>query len=310
MTYCLDEAEAAIRVRGKWDWLIASGRKSMGNEERRSWSAMHFGDLACLTLKRARSDTPHQFILSHGETEDEANWNELSQLVAKIIQPGASILLDTTHLGFDTLLYLMPALRACHSATLACLYVAPVDFNEIQADSLEVQDTLPIGQPKGYVALTAEETRAHSRHIVLLGFDKGRAWKFIQRYDWDDAHLHLLVGDPPFVDDGAEIALESCQPWLEPFRKRFPGHIHPLNAHDPGAVRDFLKKQLEETRWLDIVPLGPKPMLLGVLWFYFALSDSERARVRLLYDFSEQRARRCSGVQTVYYWDFSRFPDA
>jgi hypothetical protein len=310
MAYRPDEAESAIRSGARWSWLVTSGRGNMGAEERRSWSAAHFGDLACLTLKRARSDTPHRFTLTHGQIENEANWNELGPLFAKIIPPNASILLDTTHLGFDTLLYLLPALRACHPATLACLYVAPVDFDEIQTGSLEVQDTLPIGQPKGYVALTAEETRTHSRHIVLLGFDKGRAWKFIQRYDWDEAHLHLLIGDPPFVDGGAEIALESCQPWLEPFRKRFPDHIHSLNAREPGAVRSFLKQQLEEALWLDIVPLGPKPMLLGVLWFYFGLSDNERARVRLLYDFSEQRARRCSGVQTVYSWDCSRFPDA
>lgn len=309
MTYLPDEAEAAIRASGKWNWLITSGREKAGAEERRNWSAEHFGDLACLTLKRICSDTPHRFTLSHGESEGEANWNELAPFIEKIIPPGAAILLDTTHLGFDALLYLLPALRACRPATLACLYVAPVDFHEIQVGSLEVQDTLPIGQPKGYVALTAEETRAHSRHIVLLGFDKGRAWKFIQRYDWDEAHLHLLIGDPPFVDGGERIALDACQPWLEPFRKRFPGHIHSLNAREPGAVRIFLKKQLEEARWLDIVPLGPKPMLLGVLWFYFGLSDEKRARVRLLYDFSEQRARRCSGVQTVYSWDFSRFPD-
>lgn len=310
MVFKPDEAETAIHALGKWNWLIAGERNGIGNEERLNWCAAHFSDLASLRLKRACPNTPHCFKLSYGETEGKANWNELGSLIANIVPLDASILLDTTHLGFDTLLYLLPALRACRPAKLACLYVAPVDFNETQADSLEVQDTLPIGQPKGYVALTAEETRAYSRHIVLLGFDKGRAWKFIQRYDWDEAHLHLLVGDPPFVDGGEIIALESCRPWLEPFRKRFPDHIHSLNAREPEAVRAYLKKQLEEARWLDIVPLGPKPMLLGVLWFYFGLSDSERARVRLLYDFSEQRARRCNGVQAVYYWDFSGFPDA
>ncbi len=304
-----DAAEAAIRTHGRWNWLVTSGRGSMGEEERQSWSATHFDDLARLALKRARADTPHHFTLSHGETEYDANWNELGQVIEKIIPPGAFILLDTTHLGFDALLYLLPALRACRPAALACLYVAPSDFHEIEADALAVQDTLPIGQPKGYVALTTEETRASSRHIVLLGFDKGRAWKFIQRYDWDEAHLHLLVGDPPFVEGGEKIALESCQPWLEAFRKRFPDHIHPMDAREPALVRMYLLQQLEQTRWLDIVPLGPKPMLLGVLWFYFGLAEADRGRVRLLYDFSEQRARRCSGVQTVYSWDCSHFSE-
>lgn len=302
-------AETSIRAQAPWNWLVTSGRENTGTEERRNWCTKHFGDVASLSLKRTQSDIPHRFTLTHNKTEIEANWNELGKLIAKIIQPGASILLDTTHLSFDSLLYLLPALSTCQPASLACLYVAPINFDEIQADSLEVQDTLPIGQPKGYVALTTEEIRAHSQHLILLGFDKGRAWKFIQRYDWDETHLHLLLGDPPFVAGGEAIALESCQPWLEPFRKRFPSHIHRLDARIPGQVQAFLKQRHEETQWLDIVPLGPKPMLLGVLLFYFSLSAQDRARVRLLYDFSEQRARRCNGVQMVHFWDCSQFPN-
>lgn len=303
-------AEASIRAQAPWNWLVTSGRETTGTEERRLWCTEHFGDVARLTLKRTQSDIPHRFTLSHNETEEEVNWNELGQLIAKIIPTGESILVDTTHLNFDTLLYLLPALRACQPVSLACLYVAPINFDEIKADSLEVQDTLPIGQPKGYVALTTEEIRAHSQHLILLGFDKGRAWKFIQRYDWDETHLHLLLGDPPFVAGGEVIALDSCQPWLESFRKQFPDHIHRLDARVPENVLAFLRQRLEGSQWLDIVPLGPKPMLLGVLWFYFGLSEHERARVRLLYDFSEQRARRCSGVQMIHFWDCSQFPDA
>ena len=301
-------AEASIRSHTHWSWLVTSGRESTGTEERRLWCVEHFSDLARLTLTRTQPDIPHRFTLSHNETEEEANWNELGQIIANIIPIGASILLDATHLSFDTLLYVLPALHSCKPSSLACLYVVPINFDEIQTDSLEVQDTLPIGQPKGYIALTTEETRSNSQHLVLLGFDKGRAWKFIQRYDWDEAHLHLLLGDPPFVAGGAEIALDSCQPWLESFRKRFPEHIHHLDARVPGKVQAFLNQRLEESQWLDIVPLGPKPMLLGVLWFYFGLSERDRTRVRLLYDFAEQRARRCGGVQTIHFWDFSLLP--
>lgn len=310
MAFLPSVAETSIRARAPWNWLITSGRGCTGTEERGSWCATHFGDVSKLTVKRTQSDIPHRFTLSYNETEKEVNWNELGQLIAKIIPLDASILLDTTHLSFDTLLYLLPALRSCHPASLACLYVAPINFDEIKADSLEVQDTLPIGQPKGYIALTTEEIRAQSQHLILLGFDKGRAWKFIQRYDWDETHLHLLLGDPPFVEGGEVIALESCQPWLEFFRKRFPDHIHRLDARIPGQVQAFLKQRQEKTQWLDIVPLGPKPMLLGVLLFYFSLPERDRARVRLLYDFSEQRARRCSGVQTIHFWDCSLLIDA
>lgn len=303
-----ENAEAALSSHATWDWLVTSGREVNGMEDRSTWGGQYIADLPRLTLKRVLQDMPHRFCLAAGQSESKVNWNELPAAIAEHIPPGSSILLDTTHLSFDALLYLLPALRACQPSALACLYVAPIDFHEIEVDPLEVHDTLPIGQPKGYVALTTEETRAQSRHIVLLGFDKGRAWKFIQRYDWDEAHLHLLVGDPPFVENGAPIALEACQPWLEPFQKSFPDHVHALDARDPDQVRIFLKQQLEEAQWLDIVPLGPKPMLLGVLAFYFGLSEQERARVRLLYDFSEQRSNRCSGIQMIYSWDCAGLP--
>lgn len=303
VSYSPDQAESALRSQAVWTWLVSSGREEVAGEARRTWCSEHFSDLARLTLQRAAPDRPHRFRLAHGGVETVAEWNELGAALADFIPPAANILLDTSHLGFDTLLYLLPALVACHPSDLACLYVAPEHFQRIERDGLEVQDTLPIGQPKGYVALTTEENRTHSRHVVLLGFDKGRAWKFIQRYDWDEAHLHLVVGDPPFVENGVTIALDACQPWLEPFRKRYPDHIHALDAGAPEQVKAFLRQQLETAHWLDIVPLGPKPMLLGVLAFYFELTDTERARVRLLYDFSEQRQPRCDGISRIHAWD-------
>lgn len=302
-----DQAEPALRSQAAWTWLVGSGRDEVEAEARRAWCAEHFSDLARLTLRRESPGRPHRFRLAHGGVETVAEWNELGAALASFIPLAASILLDTSHLGFDSLLYLLPAFAACRPAALSCLYVAPEHFHPIESDGLEVQDTLPIGQPKGYVALTTEENRTHSRHVVLLGFDKGRAWKFIQRYDWDEAHLHLVVGDPPFVENGTLIALDACQPWLEPFRKRYPDHIHALDARDPEQVRSFLRQQLETADWLDIVPLGPKPMLLGVLAFYFELADTERARVRLLYDFSEQRLPRCDGISRIYAWDCAMF---
>lgn len=298
-----DLAESALRSQSAWTWLVSSGCDEISNEDRRGWCAEHFSDVLLLTLQRAAPGIPHRFRLMHGQATVEAEWNGLGAAISGFIPPGAAILLDTSHLSFDALLYLLPALRTCRPAALTCVYVAPEHFQPVQNDALEVQDTLPIGQPKGYVALTTDENRTHSRHIVLLGFDKGRAWKFIQRYDWDEAHLHLLVGDPPFVANGAEIALEACQPWLEPFRKRYPDQIHHLDAREPEQVRAFLRQQLDASQWLDIVPLGPKPMLLGVLAFYFELSDVERSRVRLLYDFSQQRLPRCDGVSRIYAWD-------
>lgn len=271
------------------------------------WVRSHLREYPLLFVERAAPDIYHRLKIDADSEAVEADWTNLAQALRTFIPSGSSVLFDITHQGFEELLYLLPALQACHLNALGCIYVAPDNFNPICEDTLDVQDTLPIGQPRGYVALTTQETRANSRHIIFLGFDQGRAWEFVRKYDWDESHLHLVVGDPAFVAGGADKALESCQPWLDPFRKAYSEHLHSLNAQDPDAVGEFLHQQLAQVEWLDIVPLGPKPMILGILAFYFSLSEHDRARVRLLYDFPSQQKSRCSGVQSICFLSCSQF---
>ena len=79
-----------------------------------------------------------------------------------------------------------------------------------------------------------------------------------------------------------------------------------VSAINPAAVAAFCQAHVRQARWLDLAPLGPKPMNLGVLWFYFGLSEVERGRVRLLYDFPVQRIPRSRGVARVHFYDCQR----
>lgn len=142
---------------------------------------------------------------------------------------------------------------------------------------------------------------------MVLGFDRGRPWKFIEKYDWDNKHIHLILGDPPFVDKGAEYALASCEPWISKFQDQYQDHIHHIAAHDITQLSEFLTSCLERSQWLDIVPLGPKPMLLGVLGFYLGLNPEVRARIRILYDFPEQHQPRSSDVNEVWFYNCNKF---
>lgn len=298
-----DVAVQKLQEAGPWDFLVVSGRDI--NEERACWCRESLPDVPRIRLRRADEDTPHRFLIQLSEETAEVDWSVLGAWFGERIPAGSSLLVDMNLLVLDTLLYLLPALRELQLRRLACLYVTPVDYN-FPEHALTDYTLHPIEQPKGYAALALDPDRQGARHLVFLGFDKARAWKFIDRYDWKEEHLFVLIGDPPFVDDGVARARAAADPWLGEFERDHSGHVLPLSATDPAAVAEFCLEQFRLANWLDLVPLGPKPMNLGILWFYFGLDEKDRGRVRLLYDFPVQHAPRSSSVSRVYFYDCRR----
>ena len=123
------------------------------------------------------------------------------------------------------------------------------------------------------------------------------------RRRWKLQNVRVVIGDPPFVPGGVEQARAAAEPWLNGFEAEFPKQLHCVAAHDPSATVQLCEEIFRSSEWLDIVPIGPKPMNLGVLWFYFALPEDQRARVRLLYDFPQQQTPRSKGVGSITIYD-------
>lgn len=297
-------AGAAIGALGPWDWLIVSGEHE--SEARTHWSRTNLESVPLLTLRRTRPAIPHHFTLGHNEQDSsDLAWSRLGAALAEYIHPGQRVLVDMSHLGFERLLYLLPALAEAAPGRMGCLYVAPQSYAPITRaqPGASLLRAYPIEQPKGYIALSSDTTRPGARHIVVLGFEKGRPGKFIDKYDWDQRHLHLIYGDPAFVDNGEKDALASCDPWFDDFIMSHPEHVDRVDARAADELARWLATQLAEARWLDIVPLGPKPLCLGVIWFYLGLPEADRARVRLLYDFPEPTAPRSTDVGPVLFYD-------
>lgn len=293
--------QAAQRLQqGSWDWLIGAELHA-GCEPRALWTSNALPSLPCLSVARAEARTPHRFRLTAGEESVVCEWRELFGWLQQRIQPRSRVLLDISQLGFEMLLYLIPAVRRLDLAQLCLIYAVPERYAE--GESLEFAEAMRIEQPKGYVALRSE-SGGEARHVIILGFDVGRAWKFIDsKYGWDLRRVHLLLGVPPLLPGGRERALASCQPWIDSFVEQRPDHLHAVEAAEPGRVRQFLLDQLALAPWLDVVPLGPRPMLLGVLAFYFSLTPGEQGRVRLLYDFPAPRRSRTEGLHRVLLFD-------
>jgi hypothetical protein len=298
--------DAAIHIDnlGPWHCLISSER---GDETRANWCRDHLPYLPIIFVQPSNAATPHRFCIKtkNRDTDEEIDWSKLANYLGGVIKEKQGVLIDMSLLSFDTLLYLLPALRALNLSRLACIYIAPEKYTfPLQALSDQLMN--PIEQPKAYIALALDADRQQARHLVFLGFDKGRAWKFIDKYDWKFDHIQVFLGDPPFVANGREKAEEAAEPWFKSFKSNYPNHVTGIDAADPAAVAFCCSSNWRECKWLDIVPLGPKPMNLGILWFYFGLTEEERGRVRLLYDFPVQRAPRSHGVGRIYFYDCTR----
>lgn len=299
-----EQAPRELVEQGPWDALIVSGREI--EEPRACWGRDQIACVPRIHICRGDEDTPHRFVVRAMDgPAEEVDWLTLGGWLDRQLPGGRRVLIDMNLLAFDTLLYLLPALRSCRLNKLACLYVAPANYT-FPEQALMDQKLHPIEQPKGYVSLPLDPDRQGARHLVFLGFDKARAWKFIDRYDWKKEHLYVVVADPPFVPEGMERARAAASPWLKDFERGFADQVQAVSAVDPAAVAAFCLGHFRQARWLDLAPVGPKPMNLGILWFYFGLSDRERGRVRLLYDFPVQQTPRSSGVARVHFFDCRR----
>lgn len=294
-------------LNGDWTWLIHSSRSV--DEVRAQWAANFWPQTHRIGVDRADMKSPHRFQLkTANRAVASIPWTELDEWLRLEINPGDSVLLDMCLLGFDAVLYLLPALLKLNLKRLGCLYVAPTSY-AFPKDPLADLLLQPIEQPKAYVAsLSHDKDNAKSRHLVFLGFDHARAWKFIDARGWKLKDVHVVLGDPAFVENGVEQAKKAAEPWLPEFEAVRAEQVHRVKADEPLETKLLCKKMFEQSDWLDIVPIGPKPMVLGILWFYFGLKEPERARVRLLFDFPSQQNPRSLGIGKVYVYDCAELP--
>lgn len=281
-----------------WNLLVHGGVQAE-EEDRCKAVLQQFPRLDSLGVNRVPG---HQFSF-------QAHWQGQCQacegvgMLRRAVMQGLTlqrphVLLDLTSLELDLILYLLPWLLEKKPASLFGIYLVPAQYGKKRRDRLEL---LSIRQPQGYVSfLPGISGIRDAAHYVLLGFDRGRAGYFFDRYDWDWAKVHSLTGDPPYAENGVDKALAANEDWLKFLPK---ANQHRVAAQDPFAVKGFFQRQLQQHEMLDIVPIGPKPMLLGILLFYLSLPETEQSRVRLLYDFPRPRKGCTQGVSKGFLYD-------
>ena len=136
--------------------------------------------------------------------------------------------------------------------------------------------------------------------FFILGFDTGRALRFFDQFDeWKDNEKYAIIVAPPYVPGGNTKA-KDANPWI---KELDPDHIFSIPGFEPHMVFEKLQELYQQEKRLDIIPLGPKLMLLGATHFYFSLDEEERNNVRILYDFPQSSAGITSGIDKHYLFD-------
>lgn len=234
-------------------------------------------------------------------------WHELTEWLSTRAS-GKHLLLDMTSLGGSCLFQLHRAAHEEGSIRLSYIYTSPQYYPQVERpDAIPPVITRAIKQPYGYRSFAQEHMLGQERkHVIVLGFDRHRPNKFIEHYQWSIQQVHVLLGNPAYVEGGVEQAKLSLGTVFDEIR-RFD-HVHDIDPKrirsdgDGVGVVDVLHELGQDDCNLDIVPLGPKPTLLGCIVYWHELSEEKREKTRFLYDFPAMRAARTRGIGTTWLY--------
>jgi len=234
-------------------------------------------------------------------------WHELTLWLTQECA-GKHLLIDLTTLSGSSIFQLHAAASRAQCVRLSYCYTTPELYPQVdRPDEIPPIITRSIKQPYGYRSFAQEQLRAGKRrHIIVLGFDRHRPNKFIEHYQWPLDDVFALLGAPAYVTGGveqAELSLGSV--FTELKRLNHIEVINPKLLHSHGGqtgIVDALELLCNSVASVDLVPLGPKPTLLGCIVYWHSLPEAARAQTRLLYDFPVSRQVRTEGVNVTWLY--------
>ena len=291
-----------------WSFLLTGNQATLEAEPRCKKTIekiSHYLSANCQHVRIGRQPYKGQdgrFIFDkNGEIKEESAQNfpnRFKEITEQALGQGpVNVLMDITSLEFDAILHLQHFFDPLDNIQdLFALYTSPKEYLGRDEYKLRLNE---IAQPPGYISLRLDEASSYP-HVFMLGFDNGRALRFFDLFDeWKDHDIYAIISDPSYVPDGAEKA-RIANSWIEDLK---PEQIFSISGFEPLSVCEKLNELYRSKGRLDIIPLGPKLMLLCATRFYFSLDEKERNNVRILYDFPQSTAGVTSGVGTHYLFN-------
>ena len=244
-----------------------------------------------------------KFIFNKEGKTEEASAQDFHKGFEKITEHAAfgkdaiNVLMDITSLELDAILHLQNLFNQSDNVqNLFALYSSPKNYIGRGQYKLRLNE---IAQPPGYISLRMDDSPSYP-HVFILGFDKGRALRFLELFDeWKDHEKYAIIINPSYMPDGASEA-RKANSWIEELQS---DQIFSISGFEPLKVCEKLRELYQFKNRLDIIPLGPKLMLLGATRFYFSLPERERNHVRILYDFPQTTVGASEGVSRHYLFN-------
>jgi hypothetical protein len=229
------------------------------------------------------------------------NWFELTRTFNALFA-GKSVLVDLTSLSGSAVFQFVRAFHGNPDIKVTYAYTAPKKYPQVEnPDSYPPVVTRTIRQPFGYRSFAQEYDQGSRVHVLLLGFDRHRPNKFIEHYQWPLREVRAVLGKPAYVDGGelqAELSIGHIFNELN-----LNGQVSFVDPKAPQDVMDSLTSIYSGHAVMDIVPLGPKPVLLGTALYWLGLQPEQQERTRILYDFPKLRKQRTEGIGPT--WTYS-----
>ena len=244
-----------------------------------------------------------KFLFNKKGKTEEASAQDFHKGFEKITEQAAfgnnaiNVLMDITSLELDAILHLQNLFNQSDNVqNLFALYSSPKRYTGRDQYKLRLNE---IAQPPGYISLRMDDSSSYP-HVFILGFDEGRALRFLELFDeWKDHEKFAIIIDPSYMPDGVSEA-RKANSWIEELQS---AQIFSISGFEPLKVCEKLRELYQFKNRLDIIPLGPKLMLLGATRFYFSLPETERNHVRFLYDFPQTTAGASEGVSRHYLFN-------
>lgn len=200
-----------------------------------------------------------------------------------------TILFDITDLDLDTLIHIIPLVL---DYKIIYIYTIPEKYSSANFTI----KTKKISQPQGYCLINTKNNYLSS-HIILLGLDELRAYKFILNYGWAIDKLKLIsVKDNV---DNCESRLINANNFLNNQFK--PNQFIEINLLNYDEIIQIIEEELLKNDSIDIIPLGPQPVIFNILLYYFENYNTLKDKVRFLYDFQTKLDNRTQGIKEICF---------
>ncbi|KLD99512.1 hypothetical protein [Aliarcobacter butzleri] len=229
--------------------------------------------------------------LSKRENTNNIPWYSIKEVLSEVLSEVKmkTILIDITDLDLEILIYIIPLVL---DYKIFVTYILPENY------SSENFTITPKGihQPRGYTLIPTKQLIASS-HIIILGFDELRAHKFIKQYDWSIDKLKLIsIKDKV---ENCEFRINRANYFLD--EKVSNCQLKEINLLNYNEIIEIIEKELKENDYVDIIPLGPKPILFHILLYYFLNYETLKDRIKFLYDFPNKSKNRTHGIKEICF---------